>query len=58
VLDDQKVPVDWSEDDREWINGHGVPGRRRDHLAGLRADAELCRLLDLRLPDRLPAAER
>ena len=54
VLDDAKVPVDRTEDDREWIAetvlevADGIEG------TGLRADAVLQRLLDVRLPDRVP----
>ena len=35
---------------------HGVHGRRRDPRAGLRADAVVVGVLDVRLPDRLPGS--
>ena len=54
VLDDEKVPVERAEEDRDWITdtvlevADGHPG------PGLRADAVLRGVLDVRLPDRLP----
>ena len=54
VLDDEKVPVERSDEDRDWITetvlevADGHPG------PGLRADAVLRGVLDVRLPDRLP----
>ena len=54
VLDDEKVPVERSEEDRDWITETVLDGRRGHPVAGLRADAVLGGVLDVRLPDRLP----
>ena len=54
VLDDEKVPVDRSEDDREWITetvlevADGILGQGFEPTPSLRG------VLDVRLPDRLP----
>ena len=54
VLDDQKVPLSGGDAARRADRRDRVRGRRRHLGPGLRADAELRRLRDLRLPDRLP----
>ena len=54
VLDDEKVRVPSAEIDAGWIADTVDEVARRHPRAGLRADAVLHGLLDVRLPDRLP----
>ena len=54
VLDDEKVRVPSSEIDAGWIADTVDEVARRHPRPGLRADALLYGLLDVRLPDRLP----
>ena len=54
VLDDQKVPVERSEEDRDWITDTVLEVGEGIQSPGLRADAELRGVLDVRLPDRVP----
>ena len=54
VLDDEKVPVRARRHRSRLDHRDGHGGRRRHPLPGLRADAVLRGVLDVRLPDRLP----
>ena len=54
VLDDEKVPVERSDAGPRLDHRDRVHGRRGHPGPGLRADAELVGVLDVRLPDRLP----
>ena len=54
VLDDEKVRVPERRDRPRLDRRHRQRGRRRHPRPGLRADAVLRGLLDVRLPDRLP----
>ena len=53
VLDDAKVPVPRSEEDRDWITETVFEVADGILVAGLRADAELRGVQHVRLPDRL-----
>ena len=54
VLDDEKVPVERSEEDRDWITETVLTVADGIQSPGLRADAVMVGVLDVRLPDRLP----
>ncbi len=54
VLDDEKVRVPTEEMDPDWITETVLEVARRHPGAGLRADAVVRGVRDLRLPDRLP----
>ena len=54
MLDDEKVPVERSEEDRDWITETVYTVADGIQSPGLRADAVVVGVLDVRLPDRLP----
>ena len=54
VLDDEKVPVERSERGPRLDHRDRHHRRRRHPVPGLRADAVVVGVLDVRLPDRLP----
>ena len=61
VLDDEKVPVERSEEDRDWITDTVHRGRRGDPRPGLRADAvatRRARCATTASPAPRPSAER
>ena len=58
VLDDEKVPVDRSEEDRDWITETVFTVAEGIQSQGFEPTPELGGVLDVRLPDRLSGAER